>query len=361
MNNIDTVICNHIVTIKKESINEYMKTLSKRVEKKIVKQYRLTKLLNDVFVIPELNDISLLTSYNYNLSQLKDICKHHKLKISGNKLELYNRIYVFFELSNHIIKIQKIYRGFLFRKYVSLFGEGFYNRKVCINETDFLTGDNLTDIKYPQFISIKDDENHSYGFDMVSLHNLLIRSGLNTQNPYTRQVLSINIILNINKLIRLSKLFNQPINLDIVDDEEQEHKTLSFEERTNNLFHNMYLLGNYCEANWLSSLTIFQLTRFLRELLDIWMYRAQLTMQTKRNICPRGNPFRNTNIHELILEVNINIIRNKTLNILEEIVNTGIDQDSQALGSFYVLGALTLVNFEAASALPWLFQSMNYN
>jgi len=31
-----------------------------------------------------------------------------------------------------------------------------------------------------------------------------------------------------------------------------------------------------------------------------------------------------------------------------------------ALGAYYVLGALTLVNPNAAAALPWLFQSVAY-
>jgi hypothetical protein len=45
---------------------------------------------------------------------------------------------------------------------------------------------------------------------------------------------------------------------------------------------------------------------------------------------------------------------------LEKIVNTGVDRDSKSLGAYYVLSALTLVNTEAATSLPWLFQSVSY-
>jgi hypothetical protein len=48
------------------------------------------------------------------------------------------------------------------------------------------------------------------------------------------------------------------------------------------------------------------------------------------------------------------------LQSMETMVNTGIDKDSRSLGAYYVLGALTLVNEEAANALPWLYQSMQY-
>jgi hypothetical protein len=46
------------------------------------------------------------------------------------------------------------------------------------------------------------------------------------------------------------------------------------------------------------------------------------------------------------------------LNVLENLVNTGINVDSKSLGAYYVLSALTLVNETAAEALPWLYQSV---
>ena len=43
---------------------------------------------------------------------------------------------------------------------------------------------------------------------------------------------------------------------------------------------------------------------------------------------------------------------------MENLVNSGSEQSSKALGAFYVLSALTLVNYNAATALPWLYQSV---
>ena len=37
------------------------------------------------------------------------------------------------------------------------------------------------------------------------------------------------------------------------------------------------------------------------------------------------------------------------------------NQEHQALGAFYILGAFTLVNHSAANTLPWLYQSVVYN
>jgi hypothetical protein len=46
--------------------------------------------------------------------------------------------------------------------------------------------------------------------------------------------------------------------------------------------------------------------------------------------------------------------------VIENLVNNGIDRDSKLLGCYYVLGSLTLVNTDAATCMPWLFQSFNY-
>jgi hypothetical protein len=43
---------------------------------------------------------------------------------------------------------------------------------------------------------------------------------------------------------------------------------------------------------------------------------------------------------------------------MEMLVRDGINRDSQSLGATFVLCALTLVNSEAAIALPWLFHSV---
>jgi hypothetical protein len=95
----------------------------------------------------------------------------------------------------------------------------------------------------------------------------------------------------------------------------------------------------------------------MRELVDIWTYRAQLSVEVKCAICPPlGDPFRNINYYEQ----NLDNIKSSTLNILEKFVNLGVDKDSKALGAYYVLGALTLVNDDAAHALPWLYQSVSH-
>ena len=47
------------------------------------------------------------------------------------------------------------------------------------------------------------------------------------------------------------------------------------------------------------------------------------------------------------------------LTIINQLVTKGINTEYSNLGAYYVLGALTLVNDQAAIALPWLFQSVS--
>ena len=53
-------------------------------------------------------------------------------------------------------------------------------------------------------------------------------------------------------------------------------------------------------------------------------------------------------------------MRSLIIPVLEKFVGGAIEQENRSLGAYYVLGALTIVNENAASALPWLFQSFSY-
>lgn len=96
--------------------------------------------------------------------------------------------------------------------------------------------------------------------------------------------------------------------------------------------------------------------RFFRELFDIWSYRAQLSDEIKRTILP-PHGFLNIQPNFLVIE-DIHLLRNIILETIEKLVYNGINNDSRALGAFYILSALTLVSPEAATAIPWLYQSV---
>jgi hypothetical protein len=344
-------------------IDEYMANITSNCEKNMTIVKKPVKISEENISIPTIINYDEMTRYNYNLSQLKMIAKNYKLKVSGNKNQLLTRIYSFLYFSSYIIKIQKIFRGNVARKYKSLHGPAAINRKLCTNTDDFVTMEPVEEINYHQFISYKDEDNFIYGFDIISLHNLFLKSPdiESIRNPYNRNIIPESVIKTIKSIIKISRILKIHVNLHYEDDTQGISIEKMVELRALSLFQNIDALGNYSNSQWFLSLNRNQIIKFLRELADIWNYRAQITPETKRSICPpSGDPFRNLNMHYIHNEQNMTNVKKVVLEVLEKIVNSGVDRDSKALGACYVLGSLTLVNQEAATSIPWLFQSFGY-
>jgi hypothetical protein len=342
-------------------IGEYLNNIIAKCEEKMPVVKNAAKVSGDKLNIPTIQNYNDLIYNNYNVAQLKSFAKYYKLKITGNKPQLLTRLYSYLYLSSYIIKIQKVFRSMLVRKYKQLHGPASLNRKLCTNSDDFISMEPVEEIKFHQFISYKDFDGFIYGFDINSLHNLFLKSSNEIKNPYNRNLIPETIFKDIRSLIRLGRILKININLNFDDDTKQLPNEKAVELRSLTLFQNIDALGNYSNSNWFLSLNRTQLIKFIRELMDIWNYRAQLSIETKRNICPPiGDPFRNLSIPYIVNEQNLWNVRKVILEIMEKLVNCGIDRDSKSLGAYYVLGALTLVNEEAATSLPWLFQSVNY-
>ena len=342
-------------------IEEYLNNIISKCERQMPIIKKTYKVSDDKIKIPTIKTYNELIYYNYNLTQLKSFSKHYKLKTTGNKEQLICRIYSYLYFSYYIIKIQKIFRKSLVIKYKKLHGPACLNRKKCTNTDDFVSMESIEEINFHQFISYKDIDNFIYGFDITSLHNLFLRTPDEIRNPYNRNKIPEFVFKNISSIIRLGKILNININLKFEDDTKNLPNEKLIELRAFALFQNIDALGNYSNANWFLSLNRNKLIRFIRELIYFWNDRLQLSNETKRNISPPyGNPFRNLNFNYIILEENLWNVKKVIIEVLEKLVNIGTDKDSKALGAYYVLGALTLVNSDAAISLPWLFQSVKY-
>lgn len=310
---------------------------------------------------PTVENYRHLLAHKFPVNTLKEFARQYKLRVTGNKQELAHRLFGYLCLSAKATKIQKAFRGALVRKYNALHGPAARNRKLCTNADDFISMEPLEDIHLRQFISYQDPDGFVYGFDIASLHNLFQKSGKQLRNPYNRQIFPSDVIEDILVLIRLGNLLNVPVQLQFEDASQSVSEEKGIALRALSVFQSIDALGNYSDANWFLSLDRNHTMKFLRDLHDIWQYRAQLTHQTKCNICPPfGDPFRNLNVGRLFNETSLWKIKNTLLDVMEPMINHGIDKDSKSLGAYYVLGALTLVSEPCATSLPWLYQSVNY-
>ena len=116
----------------KSFMQKYSISLSK---KPIRKRKRIT---DNNFVIPTYDDYMFLETNNYRIAQLKEICRHYKLKIRGNKDELTFRIFNYLRLSKTVKKIQRFALAYMANMYSKCRGENWCKPSTWINDTDFL-------------------------------------------------------------------------------------------------------------------------------------------------------------------------------------------------------------------------------
>lgn len=307
------------------------------------------------FIFDKFKNYKYLCCISYTVPELKNILKSYNQRITGKKVELYKRIYFYMYLMYSCIYIQRNYRNSIISKINYFQGPARINRNLCVNETDFFSLDYIKDIYYENFYSYKDDSDFVYGFDIKSIYNLLKKNKL--ENPYTLKKFDDNFINNVHNFIRLSKMVNYNIDIDI-----NEINTLNYNQKLANIFHEIDLLGNYTNVEWFKSLSTRRKLVFLKELHDIWVYRANIDVQTKLQIYPHGDPFLNLNLNNIYNNYYpIENFNNLCLNVLENFIMYGVNPSSKSLGSLYVLSALTIVSKDAAEALPWLYESVSYN
>ncbi|MFY7728449.1 MAG: SAP domain-containing protein [Flavobacterium sp.] len=342
-------------------INEYLHCITTKCEQFMPKPKKTIKITEEKLAIPSIDAHAEFAHHNYNLPQLKAIAKHYQLKLTGNKPQLVSRIYSYLYLSSCIVRVQARFRGYLARSYTRLRGPAAMRRSLCTNAEDMVTMEPVMEIPFHQFFSYRDADGFVYGFDINSLHNLYTKSCGEFNNPYTRTKFPSEVFRHIRQLIRIGRILHHTIDIVFADDTKLVSGERAIEMRTVKLFQTIDELGHYSNSNWFLSLTRQQVIRFIRELVDIWTYRAQLPIETKCAICPPyGDPFRNVSGVYIHNEPDLWNIKKVVLEIMEKLVNSGTDKDSKALGAYYVLGSLTLVHPDAASSLPWLFQSFGY-
>ena len=315
------------------------------------------KITMENFVIPKFKNYNDIIELNYNVKQLRIVCCNYGLKKSGCKADLKYRAFNYLKYSYYANIIQRFLWGSVVRKLYKLRGPGFKKRN-CVNETDFLMFEKVKNIENNQFYSFKDKDGFIYGFNICSLYNLFVENKGDVLNPYNRNKLNPETHTNIIQIIGLSKILNMKTNIIVVNDTD----SLSFKKKVElkciDTLQILDGLGHITDPSWFYNLSRPKLLKFIRELMDIWNYRLNLTVQLKKKICfPHGKPFLLLNLNSLFKNEDINKIKNGLLNVIKKFVTLGIDNQHKALGAYYILGALTIVSRDAAISLPWLYET----
>lgn len=378
-------------------------TINKHIDKQIDKNIDANNQIENIIPKYLKGELALKSC---KLPDLKALARYCKLRITGTKPELVERIEMHFKKNKSASVIQAVFRGHLVRFSIRLRGCALKERTKCVNDSDFYTMDPLNEIEYNDFYSYVDKQSFIYGFSVSSLIALFKRKGHIT-NPYNREKLDFKTMNEIFLLYKLNQiLYPEPVlvkpnanattaitnqvvqvaslpvpatpaqpatstpvplppPLPVVQNNDPRITELrermnviqsrSTEERTRELFMEMDQLGNYTNPSWFSNLTDRGLVNLFRYLYDIWTYRGQLTQQTKNRICSLQNPF-----HGManLQTIEIDELRKHCLHVMEHMVYTGIDVEFQRIGTLHVLSAMTLVSLPARQAMYWLYEGM---
>jgi hypothetical protein len=312
----------------------------------------------------------------YSLADLKELCSYYGIKKSGTKPDLTQRIHTFLKQTFFIRRIQRSFKTFLSKKYREYCGPGYLHTSKCVNDTDFYTFDKLSNIKPMELFTYLDTDNKIYGFHIASLFHLIISSFPTITNPYNRNIIPGSVIKKLYDKLIYGSLLGFRVSVKLDEDDNNSDKDdeltniipagLSREKQEElfivDLFQHINTLGNYSDSEWFITLQRDELIRFIRNVHDIWYYRANLSQEMKERICPpNGNPFVLHNSH-----VNLNVItllttseiRTICVSVIERMTRRGVSREDQCLGAFYVLATLTIVNQNARNALPWLYEAV---
>ena len=337
-----------------------------------VKKEALPKPPVNYKCITKVSDYECLYNYNYTKKLLISTMKYLNIRIKNStsmkKDELIHTLYNIMRLKTSVIKIQKQWDKYFIKKYNECLGPTYRNFERSNNIEDFLTVEDIKDIDYDFYMSFEDSDGFCYTFNIISLYNLRLKNM--NDNPYNRKPFSNVFIDLLNRKIKFNNILAKK-HTDMMEkhskvaqiynnahrQHNQQRSSNDYTQQIRDIFCTIDNLGNYTQAEWLLQLNSRQLRRFIHELKDIWIYRAQISSEIKRQIYPPGgNPF--YDIPSIIsLDNPIEYFRSKVYVILHRLIYTTNNDDLRRMSALYILTALTIVSHNAASALPWLFES----
>ena len=335
----------------------------------------------------------------YKIVQLKELLKSYRLRISGAKNILISRITEHFYKCIKAVLIQKVFRSYITKKSLQLRGNGFRDRNICVNDSDFYSLEPIREISFKYFFTFTCGK-FTYGCNLISLIHLLKNKTV-VKNPYNRENISLEIIQDILKLYDLINIIyglpedtpivntdsllaiykninrnqrikqtisNTNINMNINNEIYLDRKNKLISIRTKpvltrviELFMDIDQLGNYTHYEWFINLERRDYIRLYRILYDIWNVRGQLSREIKQLICVLDDPFHEIHRQHIYFnDASIEDLREICLKIFEYMIYCGVDDEYRKIGTLHALSALTVVSNGARNALPWLYESL-YN
>lgn len=267
-------------------------------------------------------------------------------KYNDTPRTLYNKLSNYFDHKDSYIKsivlIQKRFK----ERHLNL-------KNRCINDKDFYSLDDIKEIPDIYFVYINENS-FFYGFDIRSM-DIYLKNTHSSKviNPYTNTKFTEDSIKKIKD--KLEYLYKN-----------NKLKSLKEEILTNKQKFNQFIfevfriyddLGYIIQIEWFKKLSLFQLKRLYKEAEDIWNFRANLSLETKKKIAKDGIAFEIS--PNIIMKYPISKYKELQLIILKEfkrMVTEGETEAERKLGGMWMLTAFVEISPIVANAYPWLNQ-----
>ena len=340
---------------------------------KCEKDYNIPSIKKTLINIYKNNYMTNNLVYNYlNINITKNEPHNYndptapKFKMILNKLnlkkpELFNHLKILIDYvskkelhefydknKNNIIKVQSIFRKNIITFSNKYKGPGFPFINRCCNDEDFFSFSPLNEIESDYFFSYKDRNNNIWGFDIRSFKKLI---QLRQNNPYNRDPIPSSVRRQLKR--RLKQLEYKKIQTEIVKPPDENIDDY-LNHRLIDIMQHISQFGYSVSDTWYTALNLAQLKSLYANLEDIWNYRAQLSINVKRNICPPlGFVFRDSQSY-INNQTDIKQMSKILLDNVYKLVFTGVTEGDQKLGAMYFLIGLGKINPACFETIPWL-------
>tara|TARA_B110001469_G_scaffold126910_1_gene145900 strand:+ start:1192 stop:2421 length:1230 start_codon:yes stop_codon:yes gene_type:complete len=337
---------------KKELITTISYILSKDTYKgiELLHQYSNNNKLYAPKITGDLDEISSLKSLIIHIKRQKftrDELFIFVLKIF-DIINKYDKTIYYNDKINHIVKSQSYIRRFLIMNDNYYKGPAYFDKSKSCNGEDFFSFTPLCEIEKDFFFSYRDINKNIWSYDIRSLKKLIeMKQG----NPYNRDKIPRRVKIKIFRRLAQLKRMNICVSL---DQPIEEDINLYIKHRCIDIIQHVNQFGYYVEEKWIMSLNLVKLKSLYANLEDIWNYRAQLTPQGKRNICPPNGIVFNKNVNQINNINNITDLKKIILDELHKLIFSGINESDQKLGAMYFLIGLSKVEPACLNAIPWL-------
>ena len=340
-----------------DSLTEYVEWLAE-TPKTMPLRARATRQSKQEFEMPMPSKEGLGDNVNYTIEQLKATASSLRLRRSGTKAVLRQRIHAELVRSHYASCIQSHYRGHLFRRYLTSKGlNGCKRPKTPSNDTELLSLERVESIEFDNLINVPNHGGKDTVYSALTLNNLIAKQLISRRvplDPYTNMPFKQEELCRIREENRLAILLKRreiPISKSSEETNQGDYNLVNLTHIVMEICSHLDSLGHITNPQWFLNLSTNQWRVLNNNISDIWIYRSQLPLEMRLAIGGRAN------LGFIRRGLSPGVVMRRVIDNIRRLIMRSHDREHQALGAIYVLIAMTQVSPNAAEAMPALHEA----